>query len=153
VQDEDVRYMELALEEARQAAPKGEVPVGCIVANQGRVIGRGHNLRESLQDPTAHAEIIALRQAASALGSWRLDGATVYCTVEPCCMCAGAIVNARVSRIVFGVADPKSGACGTIFDIPREARLNHRCEVQGGVLEQEAVALLRDFFRSRRDAQ
>jgi tRNA(adenine34) deaminase len=147
---DDERYMGLALEEARVAGAKGEVPVGCVVVHEGTVIGRGHNLRETLNDPTAHAEIIALRQAAAARGRWRLDGAEVFCTVEPCPMCAGALVNARVARLVYGVADPKSGACESIFDIPREPRLNHRLEVQGGVRAEEALALLRDFFATRR---
>jgi tRNA(adenine34) deaminase len=147
---DDERWMRLALEEARLAGQKDEVPVGCVVVADGAVIGRGHNLRESLADPTAHAEIIALRQAASALGTWHLDGTAVYCTVEPCCMCAGALVNARVARLVFGVSDPKSGACGSIFNVPREQRLNHRLQVRDGVLAEEALALLREFFRPRR---
>jgi len=146
----DERYMGLALEEARAAGAKGEVPVGCVVVHEGRVIGRGHNLRETLNDPTAHAEMVALRQAAAARGRWRLDGAEVFCTVEPCCMCAGALVNARVARLVYGIADAKSGGCGSVFDIPREPRLNHRLQVQGGVLADQSLALLRDFFEPRR---
>jgi len=147
---DDEAYMTLALEEARTAAAEGEVPVGCVVVHRGNVIARAHNLRESLQDPTAHAEIVALRQAAEVLGHWRLEGATVYCTVEPCCMCAGALVNARVARLVYGVADPKSGACGSVLNVPAERRLNHRFEVLGGVLEAEALELLRRFFEPRR---
>ena len=147
---DDEGYMKMALEEAREAGLAGEVPVGCVVVRAGQVIGRGRNLRETRCDPTAHAEVVALRQAASAVGHWRLDGAAVYCTVEPCFMCAGALVNARVARLVYGVADPKSGACGSIFDVPREPRLNHRLEVRAGVLEGEALALLREFFESRR---
>jgi len=147
---DDERYMGLALEEARAAGAKGEVPVGCVVVHEGRVIGRGHNLRETLNDPTAHAEMVALRQAAAARGRWRLDGAEVFCTVEPCCMCAGALVNARVARLVYGIADAKSGGCGSVFDIPREPRLNHRLQVQGGVLADQSLALLRDFFEPRR---
>ncbi len=143
--------MRLALAEARAAASEGEVPVGCVIVHRGQVIGRAHNLRETLQDPTAHAEIVALKQAASALGHWRLEGVTVYCTVEPCCMCAGALVNARVARLVYGVADAKSGACGSIFDVPRERRLNHRIEVSAGVLADEALDLLQQFFRKKRD--
>lgn len=142
--------MELALEEARAAAAEGEVPVGCVIVHEGHVVGRGHNLRESLGDPTAHAEIVALKRAAAAVGHWRLEGVTVYCTVEPCCMCAGALVNARVARLVYGVADPKSGACGSVLNIPSERRLNHRFDVRGGVLEQKAVELLRGFFEPRR---
>lgn len=148
--NDDESYMRMALDEACEAAPSGDVPVGCIIVLEGNVIGRAHNLREALQDPTAHAEIVALRQAASAVGRWRLDGAAVYCTVKPCPMCAGALVNARVRRLVYGVTDPKSGACGSIFDILREPRLNHRVEVTGGVLADEALALLREFFEPRR---
>ena len=147
---DDERYMGLALEEARAAGAKGEVPVGCVVVHEGRVIGRGHNLRETLNDPTAHAEMVALRHAAAALGRWRLDGAEVFCTVEPCCMCAGALVNARVARLVYGVADAKSGGCGSVFDIAREPRLNHRLQVRGGVLADQSLALLREFFEPRR---
>jgi tRNA(adenine34) deaminase len=146
----DERYMLLALDEARAAIPAGEVPVGCVVVHEGRVIGRAHNLRETLKDPTAHAEVLALKQAAEALGTWRLDGTTLYCTVEPCCMCAGALVNARVARLVYGAADPKSGACGSVLDVPREPRLNHRLKVTGGCLAQESLALLREFFEPRR---
>ncbi len=150
VAGKDERYMELALAEARAAAREGEVPVGCVVVRDGRVCGRAHNLRETLADPTAHAEILALRGAAQQAGSWHLEGAVVYVTVEPCCMCAGALVNARVARVVYGVADPKSGACDSLYDIPRDERLNHRLEVRGGVLQERAVGLLRDFFSRRR---
>ncbi|MHC4481258.1 MAG: tRNA adenosine(34) deaminase TadA [Planctomycetota bacterium] len=146
----DEHYMRLALEEADSAAAAGEVPVGCVVVHGGTVIARAHNLRESLRDPTAHAEILALQQAAQILGQWRLEGVTVYCTVEPCCMCAGALVNARVARLVYGVSDPKSGACGTVFDVPAEPRLNHRLEVRGGVLAEEALEVLQRFFEPRR---
>ena len=149
-QDRDAEFMQLALAEARVAASKDEVPVGCVIVHDGRVIARGHNLRERLADPTAHAEIVALRQAAAVLGTWHLDGAVVYCTVEPCCMCAGALVNARVERLVFGVSDAKSGACGSIFNVPSEARLNHRFAARGGVLADRALALLQEFFQSRR---
>ncbi len=149
--EEDLRYMRQALEEAREAASAGEVPVGCVVVHDGRVVGNAHNLREARSDPTAHAEILALRRAAEALGTWHLDGATAYVTVEPCCMCAGALVNARVERLVYGVRDPKSGACGSLYDIPEDARLNHRVEVTGGVLAGKALELLRRFFRSRRN--
>jgi len=148
--DGDVGYMQMALEEARRAAQQGEVPVGCVVVRDGAVLARAHNLRETLSDPTAHAEVLALRRAASALGTWRLEGVAVYCTVEPCCMCAGALVNARVARLVYGVADPKSGACGSVFDVPHERRLNHRFDVEGGVLAEEARRLLRRFFEPRR---
>ena len=148
----DADYMRLALAEARQAIPEGEIPVGCVIVHEGNVIARAHNQRETLNDATAHAEMIALTQAGAALGTWHLDGTVLYCTVEPCCMCAGAAVNARVARVVFGIADPKSGGCGSIFDIPREPRLNHRLDVTGGVLADEALELLREFFRPRREA-
>jgi tRNA(adenine34) deaminase len=147
---EDERYMALALAEARAAAAAGEVPVGCVIVSSGRVIGRGHNLREAECDPTAHAEIVALRQAAKAAGFWRVTPATCYVTCEPCPMCAGALVNARVDRLVFGCADPKAGACGTLYDIPRDVRLNHRMEVTAGVMGEECAGLLREFFRERR---
>ncbi len=146
----DETFMRMALDEARAAAQKAEVPVGCVVVLDGEVIGRGHNLRETRHDPTAHAEIIALQEAAGRLGTWHLDGATVYCTVEPCCMCAGALVNARVRRLVFGIADPKSGACGSVLNVAEEPQLNHRLEVCGGVLADQALELLREFFRPRR---
>jgi tRNA(adenine34) deaminase len=147
---DDEHFMRLALEEAQKAVAGGDVPVGCVVVCNGEVIGRGHNLREALQDPTAHAEIVALKHAASALGQWRLDDTTVYCTVEPCSMCAGALVNSRVRRLVYGASDPKSGACGAVFNIPGDPRLNHRVEVKGGVLASEALELLRRFFEPRR---
>ena len=146
----DEYYMKLALAEARAAIPEDEVPVGCVIVHEDNVIARAHNLRETLNDPTAHAEMIAYTQAGSALGTWHLDDTTVYCTVEPCCMCAGAAVNARVKRIVYGIADPKSGACGSVFNIANDPGLNHRCEVTGGVMEAECLELLRGFFRSRR---
>jgi tRNA(Arg) A34 adenosine deaminase TadA len=146
--DED--YMRMALTEARAAGAEDEVPIGCVIVHEGAVIARAHNQREQLNDPTAHAEMIALTQAGAALGTWHLEGTTAYCTVEPCCMCAGALVNARVARIVYGVADSKSGGCDSIFDIPREPRLNHRAEVRAGVMADEALALLREFFAAKR---
>ena len=146
--DED--WMVLALREAEKAFEEDEVPVGAVVVLKGRLIGRGHNLRERLNDPTAHAEIIALSAAADGLGSWRLEGATMYVTLEPCPMCAGALVNARVARLVFGAFDPKAGACGSLFDIPGDPRLNHRVEVSGGVLAAEGGALLTSYFRGKR---
>jgi len=142
--------MRLALEEARRAHERDEVPVGCVIVHEGRVVGRGHNQRESLADPTAHAEVVALRQAAGALGTWHLEGTTAYVTVEPCCMCAGALVNARVGRLVYGVAQPKSGACKSLYNIPQDPRLNHRLEVRADVLARQSAELLRDFFRARR---
>ena len=148
---DDEKYMDLALEEARAAAALGEVPVGCVIVSQGRVISRGHNLRESRSDPTAHAEIIALQEAARVLGSWRVTPATCYVTCEPCPMCAGALVNARVDRLVFGCADEKAGACTTLYEIVRDERLNHRLEVTVGVRDEECRRLLQDFFRRLRE--
>ncbi|MBE3590910.1 MAG: tRNA adenosine(34) deaminase TadA [Firmicutes bacterium] len=143
--------MRRALELARGAAEDGDVPVGAVVVDaSGRLLGEGRNRREADGDPTAHAEIVALRAAARALGHWRLEGATIYVTLEPCAMCAGALVLARVRRLVFGAADPKAGAAGSLFNIVQDARLNHRLEVTGGVLADEAAALLRAFFRERR---
>jgi len=148
VRDEDL--MREALKEARRAAAYGEVPVGCVVAYQGRVIARAHDRRESLGDPTAHAEILALRAAARFVGSWRLEGCTLAVTVEPCVMCAGALVLARVSRLVYGAASPKSGAVRSLFRVCEDPRLNHRVEVVPGVLAEEASALLQTFFSGLR---
>jgi len=139
-----------ALAEARRAVGTGDVPVGAVVVDAGVVVGRGHNAREALADPTAHAEVLALRQAAAALGRWRLDGCSLVVTLEPCAMCAGALVLARVSRLVLGAWDPKAGAAGSVRDIVRDRRLNHRVEVIGGVREDECAALLRDFFTDHR---
>jgi tRNA(adenine34) deaminase len=140
-------WMRLALEEAEAARAEGEVPVGCVVVDRdGRVIGRAHNARETLADPTAHAEMLAVREAAARVLSWRLDGATAYVTLEPCAMCAGALLLARVQRVVYGCADPKGGAIDTMLGIGRDARLNHRFEVVSGVLGDECADRLRSFF-------
>jgi tRNA(adenine34) deaminase len=147
---DDSRFMGEALAFARIAYAEQEVPIGAVVVREGRMMGRGRNRRERLADPTHHAEIEAIREAASEAGTWRLDGATLYATVEPCPMCAGAAVNARIARIVFGCADPKAGYCGSLGDIPRDARLNHRCEVEGGLLAEESADLLQQFFRAKR---
>src|SRR5438132_11732277 len=133
----DATFMAEALAEARKAAEEGEVPIGAVVVADGRVVGRGRNARERLNDPTAHAEILALQEAARALGRWRLSGATVYATLEPCPMCAGALVNARIERLVYGVRDPKAGAAGTLFDVPPDPPLNHPHAVEGGTLARE----------------
>ena len=146
----DETFMAEALAEARLAAAEGEAPVGAVLVADGRIAGRGRNARERLHDPTAHAEILALQEASRALGRWRLTGSTMYATLEPCPMCAGALVNARVDRLVYAVADPKAGAVDTLFDILREPRLNHRVEVASGVLAEECGALLSGFFRQRR---
>ncbi len=152
---DDSRFMILALREARRAARAGEVPVGAVIVALGAggapvVLARGYNLREARQDPTAHAEIVALRRACRRAGSWRLPGATLYVTLEPCAMCAGALVLARVKRLVFGCRDPKAGAVGSLYDLARDRRLNHRLAVTEGVEGEAAAALLVDFFRARR---
>jgi tRNA(adenine34) deaminase len=142
--------MALALEEARAAGGTGDVPVGAVVSRGEEVLGRAGNARERLNDPTAHAEILALRQAAEALGSWHLEGCTLVVTLEPCAMCAGAVVLARVDRLVFGASDPKAGFAGSLGDLVRDPRLNHAVEVTSGVLEDGCSEVLRAFFRERR---
>jgi tRNA(adenine34) deaminase len=143
--------MRSALDVARLALASDDVPVGAVVLDStGVIIGRGFNQREALGDPTAHAELLAIRAASSALGSWRLDGCTLVVTLEPCAMCAGALVQARVSRLVFGAYDPKAGAVGSLWDLVRDRRLNHRPEVIAGVLAEESSTLLRTFFESHR---
>lgn len=144
--------MRLALEIAREAAARGDVPVGAVVVQEGRVVGIGGNTRERDHDPTGHAEIVALREACTAARRWRVDGATLYVTLEPCPMCAGAIVNARVRRVVFGATDPKAGAVTSLYEICTDPRLNHRLEVTGGVLAEASATLLREFFRAARKA-
>jgi len=147
---EDEVWMRLALEEARRAAEGGDVPVGAVVVRDGQVIGRGHNRREQDGDPTAHAEILAIRAASEALGAWRLTGSTLYVTIEPCPMCAGALVLARIDRLVYGAADPKAGAAGSLWNIVQDERLNHRLQVTAGVLEDECREIIQSFFRERR---
>jgi tRNA(adenine34) deaminase len=147
---DDLHFMKEALAFARIAFSEQEVPIGAVVVRGDKMIGRGRNRREHLADPTHHAEIEAIREAARSAGTWRLDGATLYATVEPCAMCAGAAVNGRLARVVYGCADSKAGYCGTLGDIPRDARLNHRCEVEGGLLAEESSELLRLFFQARR---
>ena len=142
--------MRLALREAERALEHDDVPIGAVVVHEGEVIGAGRNERELRQDPTAHAEMIALRESSRALSSWRLTDAVLYVTLEPCAMCAGAIVLARVSRVVFGATDPKAGAAGSVLDVLGEPRLNHRSDVAGGLLADDAAALLQDFFGDRR---
>jgi len=147
----DQKFMAVAVEEARRAMEAGEVPVGAVLVYGGEVIARAHNRREGFQDPTAHAEMLVLREAARKLGRWRLTGTTMYVTLEPCAMCAGALVLARIDRLVYGCDDPKAGACGSIFDIIREPRLNHRMEVVSGVSRDDCQSVLKDFFKDRRD--
>jgi tRNA(adenine34) deaminase len=146
----DEYFMRLALREAQRASEHDDVPIGAVVAHAGELIAAGHNERELRQDPTAHAETIALREAARALGSWRVLDAVLYVTLEPCAMCAGAIVLARIPRVVFGASDPKAGACGSVLDVLGEPRLNHRPDVASGLLAEECGALLSEFFASRR---
>jgi tRNA(adenine34) deaminase len=146
----DEYFMRLALREAARAVEHEDVPIGAVVVREGEVIGAGHNEREVRADPTAHAEMIALREAARSLGSWRVLDAVMYVTLEPCAMCAGAIVLARIPRVVFGTTDPKAGAAGSVFDILGEPRLNHRPQVESGLLAQECADLLRAFFAPRR---
>jgi tRNA(adenine34) deaminase len=146
----DQEWMRTAIDEARKALDHGDVPVGAVVVHDGEVVGVGHNEREHRQDPTAHAETLALQAAAQRLGSWRLLDTVLYVTLEPCAMCAGAIVLARVPRVVYGTADPKAGAAGSVLDVLAEPRLNHRPEVEGGLLAEECAAALVAFFAARR---
>lgn len=139
-----------ALKLAKRAAEEGEIPVGCVIIHQGRIIARAHNQVEMLHDPTAHAEMIAITQAAEALGNHRLAGTTLYVTCEPCAMCAGAMLLARIDKVVYGTTEPKSGCAGSMLDILRDGRFNHACEVVGGVMAQEAAELMRDFFADKR---
>ena len=149
----DERFMRLALEEARRAAAEGEVPIGAVVVLDGAVISSAHNRRELDHDPSAHAEFRAMTEAAQKLGRWRLSGCTVYVTLEPCLMCAGLMVNARIDRCVYGAPDPKGGALGTLFDVSHDRRLNHEFAVTSGVLEDECASFLREFFQARRAAR
>jgi tRNA(adenine34) deaminase len=144
---EDERWMEYALREAEQAMKRKEVPVGAVIVSNTRIIGKGYNQTETLRDPTAHAEIIAITAAASFLSNRRLDNTTLYVTLEPCAMCAGAIVQARIPRLVFGAFDPKAGACGTLFNIVQDQRLNHRADVVGGILAERCGGMLSEFFK------
>lgn len=151
-QDDDSRFMAEALKEALAAFEDDEVPIGAVIAHQGRLIARAHNQREKLCDPTAHAEMIALTQAAAHLGDWRLEGCTMYVTLEPCPMCAGALVLARIDRLVYGPPDPKAGACETLYRLADDARLNHRIEVVSGFMIEPCRAILQEFFSNKRCA-
>ena len=148
----DEGFMRMALQLARSAGEAGEVPVGAVVTKGGEVLGKGANAREATGDPTAHAELLALREAAKTVGAWRLPGATLYATLEPCPMCAGGLVAARVSRLVFGAADPKSGACGSLYNLCADPRLNHELSVERGVLAEDAGSLLTGWFSTRRSS-
>ena len=147
---DDLQGIQAALRAAEQALEIDEVPVGCVIVHDGMVIGRGHNQTEGLQDATAHAEILAIGAASNALHSWRLNECTMFVTLEPCAMCAGAIILARVGRLVYGARDPKAGACGSVLDVIHERRLNHRVEVTEGILADEAGMLLKEFFTEKR---
>jgi tRNA(adenine34) deaminase len=151
--DPDSVWMRWALAEAEKAFEAGEVPVGAVIVHDGRIIGRAHNQTETLQDPTAHAEMIAISAAANTLGSWRLDGSTLYVTLEPCAMCAGAVVLSRIRRVVFGAFDPKAGACGSLRNLVQDARLNHRVDLATGVLEAEVAGLMKTFFQNLREVK
>ncbi len=146
----DINWMQHCLTLADRAAAQGEVPVGCVIVHEGEIVGEGWNRREAAQDPIAHAEILAIQSAAARIGFWRLEGCTCYVTLEPCPMCAGALVNARVERLVYGATDPKAGACGTLYDIVQDPRLNHRMDVTAGVLGEACGARLSEFFRQLR---
>jgi tRNA(adenine34) deaminase len=148
--ESDDKYMKLAIEQAQIAEENGDVPIGAVIVYENQIIGKAYNQREQLNDPTAHAEIIALTQAAAFMESWRLHGCIIYVTLEPCPMCAGALVLARMDRLVYGCDDPKTGACGSLYDIVRDKRLNHRLAVGKGVLADECSELLRDFFEKKR---
>lgn len=141
------------MKEAEKAALEGEVPVGAVIVKDGEIIARGHNQNETLKDPTAHAEVMALRQAGAVLGGWRLPGCEMYVTVEPCSMCAGAIVWARIQKLYIGAMDPKAGACGSVFNIPQEQKLNHYVEIETGIMEQECSRIMKDFFKKLRNSK
>jgi tRNA(adenine34) deaminase len=153
ITEKDLEFMQMALDQARLAPALGEVPIAAVIVMDGQLLSQVHNFREVWQDPTAHAEVVAIREAANRLKTWRLTGTTMYVTIEPCSMCAGAIIQARVSRLVFGARDPKAGACGSVFNLPSERRLNHRVEVCGGVLELESQELMQTFFRRLRQTE
>jgi tRNA(adenine34) deaminase len=150
IEQQDQRFMRAAIDAAHIAEENGDVPIGAIIVHEGRIIARGYNEREQLQDPTAHAEIIALTQAAAAIESWRLHDCTIYVTLEPCCMCAGALVLARIDRLVWGCDDPKAGAVKSLYNIVQDERLNHRVEVTSRVLAAECSELLQNFFQMKR---
>ena len=146
----DERFLRTALAEARRGAEEGEVPIGCVLVKNGRILGRGYNRMEALRDPTAHAEILAIGAACQALENWRLDGCTLYVTLEPCPMCAGAILNSRIGRVVFGARDKRLGALGSTYDILENNPINRVCEVNGPVMQEECLGMLQDFFREIR---
>ena len=144
------KYMVEALNEAKKAAEMGEVPIGAVIVRDGEIIAQGHNMTETLKDPTAHAEMIAIRQASAKLGGWRLTGCSMYVTAEPCSMCAGAIVWSRIEKLIIGTMDPKAGACGSVFNIPQDERLNHFVEIETGMMKEQCSLIMKDFFRKLR---
>jgi tRNA(adenine34) deaminase len=148
--DPHERYMSYALREAERALEKGEVPVGCVIVLDGAIIGKAHNQRELLQDPTAHAEMLAITQAANGMGTWRLENARLYVTLEPCPMCAGAIINSRIAEVYYGATDPKAGCCGSLMNLCEDPRFNHRPKVHGGLMAEECGGILTNFFRAIR---
>lgn len=148
---QDEYYMQEALKEARKAFDLGEVPVGCVIVRDGEIIARGHNLTETEKDPTVHAEMNALREAAKKLGGWRLPGCSVYVTCEPCSMCAGAMVWARIEKLYIGADDPKAGACGSVLNVAQSSSLNHRIQIERGILKDECGQIMKDFFRKLRN--
>lgn len=147
------KYMEEAFQEAVCAAAEGEVPIGAVIVREGEIIARAHNRTEQAGDPTAHAEMLAIREAAAHLGGWRLTGCSMFVTAEPCSMCAGAIVWARIEKLYIGTMDPKAGACGSVFNIPQDKRLNHYVEIETGLMGEECSALMKDFFRKLRSEE
>lgn len=147
---DDYYFMERALNQAKVAYKRGEVPVGAVVVKDGKVISRGYNLRETTNDPTAHAELLAMKKASKKLNSWRLSGCTLYVTLEPCPMCSGVIVNSRIDRVVFGAYDQKAGCCTTLYHLCNDERFNHRAEILGGVMEEDCAKILSDFFKEKR---
>ncbi len=147
---DDYYFMNCALNQAKVAYKKGEVPVGAVIVKDGKVISRGYNLRETTNDPTAHAELLAMKRASKKLDSWRLSGCTLYVTLEPCPMCSGVIVNSRIDRVVFGAYDQKAGCCTTLYHLCNDERFNHRAEILGGVMEEDCAKILSDFFKEKR---
>jgi tRNA(adenine34) deaminase len=150
MQDDDTRYMNYALKEAEKAFDQGEVPVGCVIVHKGKIIGKAHNQRETLQDPTAHAEVLAITQAAARLGSWRLEDTRLYVTLEPCAMCSGAIILARIPGVIFGAMDPKAGCCGSLMNLLEDSRFNHRPGLIPGLMADACGGILTSFFREIR---
>jgi tRNA(adenine34) deaminase len=151
--DDHTRYMRYALKEAERALEEGEVPVGCVIVHEGQIVGKAHNQRETLQDPTAHAEVLAITQAAAHFGSWRLEGARMYVTLEPCAMCAGAIILSRIEEVHFGALDPKAGCVGSLMNLLEDKRFNHRPRVFSGLLAEECGGILTTFFRDIREGK